>query len=144
MEPLSLAVVSLLVSYFKQAAGKLAERAGDAVADAALPKLKALYERVRARLAPDSYEGALLDGVQAQPDEPGRQEILKAELSKILKDDQQFASELERLVGEVQQAGSVQIAATDTGIVAGRDVSLHGRFVAGRDMRVNGIPDSDP
>ncbi len=140
MEPLSLAAaaLALLVPFFKQAAGKLAERAGEAVADTALPKVRALYERVRAKLAPGSYEGALLDGVQAEPDDAGRQEILKAELAKVIADDRGFATELGRLVDEAEKAGGVQIVATDTGVVAGRDVHQRGKYVAGRDMTIGG------
>jgi hypothetical protein len=69
---------------FKPTADKLAAQAGEAIADAALPKVKALYEWVRAKLAPDSYRGVLLDGVQAEPDDTARQEILKAELAKLI------------------------------------------------------------
>jgi hypothetical protein len=98
--------------------------------------VKALYERLRAKLVSGSYQRALLEGVEAEPDNPDRQEILKAELAKLLAQDEQLASELERLVKEAKRAGGVQITATDVGVVAGRDASLRGRYVAGRDMRV--------
>jgi hypothetical protein len=136
MEPLSLAAaaVGLLAPYLKQAAGVLADRAGQAIADAALPKVKALYELIRAKLAPGSYQGALLDGVQEAPEDPGRQEILKAELAKLISHDPEFAADLERLVAEAQTAGGVQITATDAGVVAGRDVyQWAGGDVVGRD-----------
>jgi hypothetical protein len=145
VDPLSLAAVAvgLLVPLFKQTADKLAERAGEAIADAALPKLKALYDRVRAKLAPGSYQAALLDGVEAEPDDPARQEVLKAELAKLLREDRQFAADLERLVGEAEAAGGARITATDTGVVAGRDAHLHGQYVSGRDMTV-GSPTEPP
>jgi hypothetical protein len=145
VEPLSLAAaaVGLLVPFFKETAGKLAERASEAIAEAAVPSVKRLYEFVRAKLAPGSYQGALLDGVQVEPDDAGRQEILKAELAKLVAQDQQFATELARLVGEAQQAGGVQIAATDAGVVAGRDANLRGRYVAGRDLRIGEVPEED-
>jgi hypothetical protein len=136
MEPLSLAAaaVGLLAPYLQQTAGVLADRAGQAIADAALPKVKALYERVRAKLTPGSYQGALLDGVQEAPEDPGRQEILKAELAKVIRQDPEFAAELERLVTEAQAAGGVRITATDAGVVAGRDVHQQaGGDVVGRD-----------
>ena len=145
MEPLSLAAVAvgLLVPYFKQAAGKLAERVGEGIADAALPKVKALYERVRSKLAPDSYQSALLGGVEAEPDDANRQEILKAELGKILADDRKFAEDVMRLVDEAEKSGAVRIAATNSGVVAGRDANLSGRYVAGRDLKIGDAADDE-
>jgi hypothetical protein len=83
------------------------EQAGEAFADAGLSKVKALYERVRARLTLGNYRGALLRGVQAEPEDPGRQEILKAELAKLIAADPQVAGELERLVADAELAGAV-------------------------------------
>jgi hypothetical protein len=140
MDPFSLAAaaVALLAPYLQQASGVLAERAGQAMADAALPKVKALYERIRAKLRPGSYQGALLDGVQEAPDDIGRQEILKTELAKVISQDHEFAAELERLVNEAQAAGGVHITATEAGVVAGGDVTQWaGGDVAGRDLRKN-------
>jgi hypothetical protein len=146
VDPLSLAAaaVGLLVPLFRATADKFAERAGEVIADAALPKVKALYERVRARCVPGSYQGALLDGVEAEPDDPGRQEILKAELAKLLAQDKKFATDLQHLIDEAEQAGGVRVTATDAGAVAGRDVNQRGRYVAGRDLRIGGMPDDKP
>jgi hypothetical protein len=136
MEPVSLAAaaVGLLAPYLQQTAGVLADRAGQAIADAALPKVKALYERIRGKLRPGSYQEALLEGVREAPEDPGRQEILKAELAKIISQDPQFAAELERLVTEARAAGGVRITATDAGVVAAGDVQQWaGGDVVGRD-----------
>jgi hypothetical protein len=136
MDPLSLAAaaVALLAPYLQQAGGVLADRAGEAIADASLAKVRALYEQVRAKLRPGSYQGALLDGVQEAPEDVGRQEILKAELAKVISQDQTFAAELERLVNEAEVAGGVQIAASDAGMMAGGDVhQWAGGDVVGRD-----------
>ena len=130
--------MGLLAPFFSQAAGKLAERSGEFVAEAALPKVKELYNRVRARLVPGSYQGALLDGVRAEPNDAGRQEILKAELAKLIAQDEDFAAEVQRLVDEAEKAGGVQLTASDVGVVAGRDVHQRGQYVAGRDMTVIG------
>ena len=145
MDPVSLAgaAVALLGPYFAQTAGALATRAGESIAEAAVPKVRALYERLRARLTPGSYQGTLLDGVEAQPDDPGRQEILKAELAKLLAKDPRFAAELEGLVEQAERAGGVRIASTDVGVVAGRDANLRGRYVAGRDLHVGSPADED-
>jgi len=146
VEPLSLAAaaVGLLVPYFQQAAGQVAERAGEALADAGLSKVKALYARVRAKLAPGSYRGALLEGVQAEPEDPGRLEILQAELAKLIAADPQFAGELERLVADAEQAGAVRVTAIGSGMVAGRDVHQRGRYAAGRDMTISSPPSKQP
>ena len=143
MDPLSLAaaVVGLLVPLFKQAAGRLAERSGESVADAAIPAVKALFARVRARLAPDKYRGALLDGLQAEPNDTERQQILKSELAKLIAQDEEFAAELARLVVEAEQAEGVQVTATDSGIVAGRDVYQQGQYIAGRDLTIGNMPE---
>jgi hypothetical protein len=136
MDPVALAAaaVALLAPYLQQAGGVLADRAGQAIADAALPKVKALYERIRAKLRSHSYQGALLDGVQEAPEDPGRQEILTAELAKIIGQDPQFAAELERLVSEAQAAGGVRITASDAGVVAAGNVYQQaGGDVVGRD-----------
>lgn len=143
MEPLSLAaaVVALLVPFFNQAAGKVAERAGEAIADSALPTVRALYERLRTKLGAGTYEGALLDGVQDQPDDPDRQQSLKVSLAKLIAQDASLQADLERLVAEAD-VGGIGITATDAGAVAGRDVLQKGHYVAGRDMTI-GTPPSE-
>jgi hypothetical protein len=145
MDSVSLAnaAVALLGPYFAQTAGAFATRAGESIADATVPKVRAVYERLRARLTPDSYQGALLEGVQAQPDDPGRQEILKAELAKLLAQDPGFAAELADLVEQAERASGVRIVATDAGVVAGRDANLRGRYVAGRDLHVESLANAD-
>jgi hypothetical protein len=133
MDPLGLAAaaVALLVPYFQQAAGAAAERTGEVLADSALPKVKALYERLRARLPHGGYRGALLDGVREEPDDKGRQEILTAELAKVLGEDREFAAVLARLVADAQAATGVRIKA---GLAAGRDLRQRaGGDVVGRD-----------
>jgi hypothetical protein len=145
MDPVSLAsaVVALLGPYVAQAAGAAASKTGEVIAEAALPKVRALYERLQARLAPGTYQRALLEGVEAEPDSQGRQEILRTELAKLLAEDAGFAAELEDLIGQAERAGGVHIAATDVGVVAGRDVNLRGQYVAGRDLRMRSPSEED-
>lgn len=72
-----------------------------------------------------------------EPDDTGRQEILKAELAKVIGEDHEFAAELARLVNDAQAAGGVQVKDSDAGVVAGRDVHQRaGRDVVGRDKIV--------
>jgi hypothetical protein len=136
VDPLSLAAaaIALLVPYFQQAAGAAAERTGEVLAESALPKVKALYEKLRTRLPRGGYRGALLDGVREEPDDTGRQEILTTELAKVLSEDHEFAAELAKLVDDAQAAAGTRIKASDAGVVAGRDVrQLAGGDVVGRD-----------
>jgi hypothetical protein len=145
VDPVSLATaaVSLLAAFFKQTTGKLTERASEAIAESAVLKAKGLHERMLAKLAPGTYQRAILDGVQAEPDDPQRQAVLKAELTKLIARDQPFASELAELVAQVEQAGGIRATATDTGVVAGRDANLSGHYVAGRDMQVGTTADDE-
>jgi hypothetical protein len=136
MDPLGLAAaaVALLVPYFQRAAGAAAERTGEVLADSALAKVKALYEKLRARLPSGGYRGALLDGVREEPDDRGRQQILSAELAKVLSEDREFAAVLARLVDDAQAATGVRIKAGQAGLAAGRDVRQRaGGDVVGRD-----------
>jgi hypothetical protein len=138
MDPASLAAaaVGFIVSYLQQVSGQLTERSGQAVADAAFVKAKALYARVRAKLAPDSSYGVLLQGVEETPEDTDRQESLKAALATMVAHDTGFEADLERLVAQAQTAGRVSVTATDVGVFAGRDAKLQGRYTAGRDMTI--------
>jgi hypothetical protein len=144
MDPWSLAAaaVGLLVGYFKQVGDKVTERTAEAIANAAVPKLKALYERIRGRLTSNTYEGALLKGLEDQPDDADRQQSLEAALAKSAQQDPEFAADLQRLVADAETAGGLRIMASEAGVVAGRDANLRGRYVAGRDMTIGGATPS--
>jgi hypothetical protein len=142
MDPgtLALLAVQVLVPFFKQATETAVGRAAEGLGDAVVDTAQRLYERVRRAVAGDPADEALVEGVRAAPDDPDRQEFLQRKLTRLIEQDPELAQEIERLVGEAQQAGGVQIAATDTGAVAGRDVNIQGQQVAGRDMTINSPP----
>jgi murein L,D-transpeptidase YcbB/YkuD len=147
VEPVSLAAsaVALLVPYLERVAGRVAEQATDALADAAIPALKRLYEAVKARLRPGTYAGNQLQGVEERPDSEGRQQALRSALAEEVESDPAFAAELDRLVSQAQTATGVRVTATDVGVIAGRDAHLRGGYVAGRDMDLSGgIPPKQP
>jgi hypothetical protein len=123
MDPVTLATaaVGLLVPFFKRLTEKVLDRAGSDLADAAEAKVEALYERVKAKFTGDDYTAALLQGAEANPDSPSRQANLQSALVEQLEEDEGFKVALERLVTDAEAAGAVQIEATDTGAVAGRD-----------------------
>jgi hypothetical protein len=145
VEPISLAVaaISLLAPYLERFAGRVAEQTADATADLALPAVRRLYEAVKAKLRPGTYAGAQLQGVVERPDSEGRQQALRTALVEEMESDPAFAAELERLVAEAQAAVGAQVTATNAGVVAGRDVTQRGNFVAGRDMSIGVPPDKE-
>jgi hypothetical protein len=59
-----------------------------------------------------------LDRISEEPGHIDRQEILKAERTKILGEDQEFGAKSELPVTVVQATASVSITATDAGVVA--------------------------
>jgi hypothetical protein len=142
MDPVSLAAVAigLLVPYLQRIAGKLGDRSGDAIADAAAPILKSLHQLVRTKLPPGSSQGALLDGVLEQPDDANRHQSLETALAGAAAQDEAFKADLERLVAAARAAGAVQITATDAGVVAAGDVKVRGTYVSGRDMTIGSPP----
>lgn len=136
MEPVSLAtaVVALLVPFVKGTVAKLADRAGERVADATVDASRQLYERVRARLSGDAYNEQQLAGVQADPDSPVRRRNLEATLAELFVRDADFADEVARLVEQGAAGGGVSVHATDTGVAAGGNVTMTaGGDAVGRD-----------
>lgn len=138
VEPFSIAAaaVALLAPYLERLAKQVAEQATDAVGEAAVPAVKRLYQAVRARLRPGTYAGNQLQGLEERPESEGRQQALRTALVEELESDPAFAAELERLVSDAKAAVGTQITATDTGVVAGRDSSIRGQYVAARDMTI--------
>jgi hypothetical protein len=138
VEPFSLAAaaVALLTPLLQRAVGRFAEQGADALADAAVPTVKRLYQALKDRLRPGTYAGSQLEGVEQRPDSESRQQALRSALAEELEADPTFAAEVNRLVGEAQAAGGVQLTVSDVGVVAGRDVHQRGQYVAGRDLNI--------
>jgi hypothetical protein len=139
IEPISLAAmtVTLLVPFLQRIGERVADHASDALADAAVPAVKRLYQTLKAKLSPGSYAANQLQGVEERPDSEGRQQALATALAEALAADQELAAQVERLVDEARAAGA-QVNARDAGVVAGRDVHQHGQYVAGRDLHIGG------
>jgi hypothetical protein len=132
--------VQLLIPFFKQVRDKTVGRITDDLSDAAAEKAGTIYEKIRNAVAGDPADEALVAGAKADPDDTDRREFLQRKLTRLLENDPELAAEIERLVGEAQPVGGVQISARDSGVVASRDVSLRGEYVAGRDLSVNAPP----
>ena len=127
MEPISLAtaVVSALTTLGTSFAAGAAERL--------LRGLDRLAQLVRNQLSGDPASRDLVEEVIGSPNESS-QERLTLRLAQQITRDEAFGRALEQALAEADAAGSVQ--AQDAGAVAGRDVNLKGRYVAGRDMSI--------
>ena len=142
MDPVTLAAaaVALLGPYLARIGGRLAEGAGDQVADAALPALGRLYEAVRRRFAPGTYPGGLLAGVEERPEHEARRRALADALAEAVQDDRDFADALEKLVADAGAAAGtgVRIGRVEGPVAFGGSVVQKGRYVAGHDLVVGG------
>jgi hypothetical protein len=127
MDPTTLAAaaVGLLGPFFTKAA--------ENIADTATEKIGALYQAVKAKFHGDAYQQAVLQGAEERPESQARLSALEGLLAETLEQDPEFAATLIRLVEETQ---SIQV--TDSGAVAGRDVTMRGTYVAGRDLHIGG------
>jgi hypothetical protein len=145
MDPVTLAttVVGLLAPYLLKVGEKVAGTLTDRAADAAQGVVQRLYQTLKARLRPGSHEAGQLEGVEAKPDSPARQQALAATLAEFLAEHPEVAAELEPLAVEAQQAGA-QVQAIESGITAGGNVNLHaGGDITGRDRIGSDQPAKD-
>jgi hypothetical protein len=138
VDPVSLAgaVVALVAPYLKRVLEGSADRAAEAAADAALPAAKRLFEAVKRRLRPGSYQAAQLEGVEEMPSSEGRQAALKTALVELFESEPALITELEPLVKAAEAEAGIRITASDAGIVAGGDVHQQGTYTAGRDQHI--------
>jgi len=140
MDPAMLAAAAMAI--IRPLLGKFADaatsKAADAAANATGSGATALYRTVRKRMARDGYHEAILQGAEDQPDSDDRVETLIRTLAAILKTDPDFASAIADLVGQTTQ----NIAVTDSGAVAGRDVNITATNAAARDLIIGGTGQS--
>ena len=138
MDPITLAAatVGVLAPYLGQIAGGGLARIGEVVTDGAGHRVAELYRAVRDRVTGSTYEEAVLDGAEAQPENEGRVSALQNVLAELIESDADFAASLESLVQQAQEAGARRLQVTDSGAVAGGDVNQAGTYVAGRDMHI--------
>lgn len=148
MDPMSIATaaVSLLFPFFSQLAGKMTERIGEGLGDAAMDRLRRLYETVRDRLTGDRFAGEALEGMRQQPESERDQGAVQYALARTIEEDPQFGETLQRLIEEAQRSVGPSVGqVSESGIVAlGGDVNLRGTNVAGRDMKIEGGQQINP
>jgi len=128
-------VVSALVTFLKAVADKTIERGSDATADAAVGRLRALYQAIKAKLSKDNVDAEVLERFEADPASIARQRTLEGVLAEAMQTDPAFAEEVARLLSSSRPDGQ-RLMVIDSGLVAGGDAHLQGRFVAGRDLTV--------
>lgn len=138
MDPVTLAAAALavlrpLLGKFTDAA---ASKAADKAVDGAGSGAAALYRAVRRRMGGEPYHEAILQGAEDQPDDEDRVDTLGRTLAAILKADPDFADAIADLV---RQAPAQNINVTDSGAVAGGNVTISGTNAAGRDLIIGDV-----
>lgn len=121
-DPITAAVVISFLSPFMFKAGeKLAERAGDALAE----KVGQIYSTVKDGLAGDEYAGMTLLRLSEAPDDAGRKAALESVLQERLDEDDDFRGRLSILVNEAKQLD------TEDAITFGiRNVAIRGDAIS--------------
>lgn len=146
MDPMTLAsaAVGMLGPFLAKLAESGMAKAGENMADAAGERLGALYNAVKSRFSGDTYQEAVLRGAEDRPDNPTRLNALEGVLAEVLEADPDFADTLSRLLDAAQAAGVQALRVSDSGAVAGGDVTMRGTYVAGRDLHIGTDGQSRP
>jgi hypothetical protein len=127
MEPISLATV--VVGSLTTLGTSLATGAAQRV----LSGLDRVAQLVRDRLSGDAASLDLVEEVIAAPTESS-QERLTLRLAQQFIQDPEFGEALEQALEEAGTGSTIQ--AQDAGVVAGGDVRMKGKYVAGRDLSI--------
>jgi hypothetical protein len=143
MDPTALATaaVSLIAAFLGRVGEQAADEAAGELGQAAVGKLRRLYEAVKRRVAPDSFAQGALERLEQQPENQRRQGALEDAVAEMAAADQGFRDELARLLEEVRAAAGDRIEISESGAVAIHgDVRMRGTYVAGRDMTFGDRP----
>jgi hypothetical protein len=147
MDPVQLAggAVALLLPFLPWLTEKLTEHAADRAVTSALPAVRRLYGAVKERLAPGTYGGSQLAGVEEHPEREGRRQALVSALAEAIAEDEAFAAEVARLVADARAAvGAGTHIHVEGPMALGGDVRMQGRNVAGRDLIIGSRPAEEP
>jgi len=112
MDPISIAplVISawkLIAPYAKKVAGKLVEKAGDALPDA----VGKIWDTVKGKMEEHPETSTLPAELTATPDDPMVQGAFQYQLKKLLENDEAFAEQLEKLVNDAKQVTTTTYSA---------------------------------
>ena len=100
METLAASGISMLTTFLAKAAQPLADKAGQAVADAANSLLGAIKKKFKG----DSYAEQALNRLEEKPESKDRQASVKDVLLEQMEKDDVFAAEVRTLVEVAQKA----------------------------------------
>lgn len=138
MDPAALA--STAIGLLGPILGKIGEggltRIGESITEKGLEPLSRLYIGIKNRFHGDPYAAAVLGGAEERPSSPARLSALESTLAELLTADPEFATFVDALVTEAKTAGVTRVS--DSGAVAGGNVNMQGKYVAGRDMHIGG------
>jgi hypothetical protein len=100
MEPVAAAGISMLTTLLVKAGQPLADKAGQAVADAA----DSLFGAIKKKFKGDSYAEQALSRLEEKPESKDRQASVKDVLMEQMEKDNAFAAEVRRLIEVIQKA----------------------------------------
>jgi hypothetical protein len=105
MEPITMAAAGAAALFAKKVAEELGSQAGKSLSAAA----SRLVEWLRGKGGEDVETGAAMTMVQANPKDQTRIDLLGQVLADRAGKEPEFAEQLQRLVGEAEHAGDVQV-----------------------------------
>jgi hypothetical protein len=115
LAPLVLSAWNLLAPYTKKIGGKLLEKAGESAPDVIVGKVwDTVKEKMEARPETKSLPAELVKA----PEDQDLQGAFKYQLKKLLENDEAFARQLEKLVGEAKQVTTYSATLTGDGAIA--------------------------
>jgi hypothetical protein len=94
-------------------------------AETIIPKAaEDIYAALRGRLSRKPAAAEALKDLEKAPTDEDTQAALRAQLKKVLAEDEEFAMQLRKLVEEAEGTGARStVAAANRGVAAGRDIS---------------------
>ncbi len=114
METLAASGISMLTTFLAKAGQPLADKAGQAVADA----VDSLFGAIKKKFKSDSYAEQALKRLQEKPESKDRQASVKDVLLEQMEKDEAFAAEVKKLIEIAQKADKNGVIAWGTRSVA--------------------------
>ena len=104
--------VAILAPYISKAAETLVPKAAED-----------LYAAVRERFAKKPAAEEALKDLEQAPEDEDTQASVRAQLKKIMAEDETFAMQLQKLIQEETEPGKPGVSATNRGVAAGGNIS---------------------
>ncbi|GAA4208822.1 hypothetical protein [Actinocatenispora rupis] len=143
MDPGTLAdtAVSFLHAYLQRIGGLVADRAAQTIADGVLPLASRLHRVLRRALRGTDHEAAL-DATEDSPEAPPAADLVTA-VREVVEADPATAAELADILREAGwlDAPAAGIGHVEGAAAVGGNVTIRGRYAAGRDVVVRADPE---